>query len=115
GSATAGAGNVISGNDHLNNSAGVTVGPGGFNTTIQGNLIGTNAAGNAAVANRHGIAVGGPLSPTATLIGGTSATARNVIAGNAFIGIAFDGSGGAITGGTVIGNYIGLNAAGNAA
>ena len=75
------------------------------NNVIQGNYIGTNAAGDAAVPNGRGINGGGEN----TVIGGTTAAARNVISGNLREGIdLFDAAG------TVIrGNYIGRNAANN--
>jgi hypothetical protein len=72
---------------------------------IQGNLIGLNAAGTAALGNGSGVS----LFP-GSLVGGSTPGERNVIAGTA--------SGGAIgTGGstTISGNYIGTDIAGNAA
>src|SRR6185369_13259017 len=79
----------------------------GQSATIQGNLIGTNAAGTAAVGNGStGVrVVGGAGTPTT--IGGTAAGARNVISGNGEgVGI------GAGSGAVVAGNYIGTDAAG---
>ncbi len=50
---------------------------------IQGNWIGTNAAGTGAVANDVGVSVSGPFGPaTRNRIGGTAAGAGNVISGN---------------------------------
>jgi hypothetical protein len=66
-----GAGNLISGNL----SAGVEAGPG---SAVQANQIGTDITGAQALGNYIGIA-----GDTAT-IGGTSAAARNLIAGNQF-------------------------------
>jgi VCBS repeat-containing protein/parallel beta-helix repeat protein len=75
-------------------------------TVIEGNYIGTNAAGTAALANRGSGVFAGPSN----IIGGTTAAARNVISGNAIMGVVVASSG------TVIeGNYIGTNAAGTAA
>ena len=76
--------------------------------TIQGNFIGTNAAGNAgAVTNYNGILI--TSGSTNNLIGGTTAAARNVISGNNFAGISI------FTGGNQIqGNFIGTNATGTA-
>ena len=78
-----GAGNLISGNG----TAGFGILINLFGTvadlevvTIQGNLIGTNASGTAAIPNKQGVVVGG-LAMRA-LIGGPQAGARNVISGN---------------------------------
>jgi hypothetical protein len=111
GGAQSGAGNVISGN----NQSGITIGvfgsgPGG-GITVQGNLIGTNAAGTAALAN-GGFGVFVNNTPN-NVIGGAAAGAGNVIAGNAFNGVQIEGA--SATGNTVAGNYIGTNAAGTAA
>jgi Calx-beta domain/Bacterial pre-peptidase C-terminal domain len=128
GGAVAGAGNVVSGND----SPGIALGfsdPAGI--LVQGNFIGTNAAGNAAIPNLGGgIIVGGffqlngdPITATDNTIGGTTPTAGNVISGNLrFPGDPNpDGGNGVeiINEGSqrnkVQGNFIGLNAQGNAA
>jgi hypothetical protein len=104
GGTTAGARNVISGNSgpgiQLVNDASVT--------TIQGNYIGVNAAGTAAIGNAGpGILVQATFS---TQIGGGSAAARNVISGNSVDGIRLaDG-----VNNVIVGNYIGLDAAGDA-
>ena len=82
-------------------------GPGGH--TIEGNFIGTNAAGTAALPNQQqGIFVNSPNN----VIGGTTAAARNVISGNQGQGL-FLVSG--ANGNTVAGNYIGTNVDGTAA
>ena len=107
------AGNIISGNA----AQGVLIsGVGANDNTVAGNLIGTDQLGNSVNAptgylgNGNGIYVG--LSASSNLIGGTAATARNVIAGS-------DGDGGGIllnagsVKTTVEGNYIGLGADGN--
>jgi len=73
---------------------------------IEGNFIGTNAAGTAAVANHDGMRI----NVASQTIGGASPAARNVISGNTANGILL-ASGAAIT---VQGNYIGTNAAGTA-
>lgn len=97
-----GAGNLISGND-----GGVWV-DGGPNHRIQGNLIGTDVTGTRSLGNAgpgiyHGVSGG-------TLIGGTTATARNVISGNGSHGINMP------HGNSVIqGNYIGTDVTGMAA
>jgi hypothetical protein len=83
-------------------------------TQILGNLMGTNAAGTAAIANELAIAFvqsGGKN----TVIGGTTAAARNVISGNTS-GI-FDESFiiGTASNNTISGNYIGVDVTGTAA
>lgn len=111
--------NVISGN----NGAGVFIsGSGSTGTTIIGNLIGTNSAGNGAVANsKMGIGIGfaaGVTTAHHVNIGGTAGTTPggsctgscNVISGNGQNGILMIGPGG----NQVIGNYIGTDATGTA-
>ena len=97
-----GAGNVISGN-HFD---GIDLG--GFhvmNNTVQGNLIGTDASGNFAIANEGS---GIDITGSNNLIGGSLAGARNVISGNAVTG----GDGVRLLGpGNIVrGNIIGANA-----
>ena len=77
---------------------------------IEGNFIGTDAAGAADVGNAS-FGVQAFLSPGNT-IGGTAPGARNVVSGNDFGGVVVGGAG--ATGNTVLGNYIGTNAAGTA-
>ncbi|HEV3470251.1 MAG TPA: C25 family cysteine peptidase [Pyrinomonadaceae bacterium] len=97
-------GNVIAGNA----SDGVEINTGTAaptNNTVQGNLVGVNAAGTAALRNDSN---GVLLADTANnLIGGSSSSARNVIVGGT--GANSDGvdlqNG---DGNTVAGNYIGL-------
>ena len=81
-------------------------------TKIQGNLIGTNAAGTAAVPNDASIAM---MPAQNTLIGGTTAGARNIISGNT--GGISDQSNylGMPSGNLIQGNYIGVDVTGNAA
>jgi CSLREA domain-containing protein len=81
------------------------------NVRIQGNLIGTNAAGTAAIANDDGISL---ETATNTLIGGTDPNARNVISGNRFsaISIASTSTVGAFAGLRIEGNYIGTDVSG---
>jgi titin len=79
-------------------------------TVIQGNLIGTNAAGTAAIPNGAGIFLASGATFTNTMIGGTVAGAGNVVSGNI--------NGGMDVGGTnlvIQGNYVGTDATGNAA
>ena len=76
-----------------------------------GNYIGTNAAGNATIANAaDGVDIIGATNDT---IGGTSMAARNVISGNTVDGILITGS--TATGNVVEGNYIGTDSTGTAA
>ena len=104
----AGEGNVISGNT----LAGVQLSPvtSLTNSLMRGNIVGLNSAGTAARPNgMAGVDIG--YGDTGTVIGGTSAAARNVISGNTRQGIIVSDNDGLI----ISGNYIGLNAAGTAA
>lgn len=98
--------NVISGNAN-----GIVISGAGTANTVQGNFIGTNAAGSMAMPNINaGVYVDGGSKNT--LIGGTTSTARNVISGNAS-GINIFGTGTDDT--RVQGNYIGTSATGTTA
>jgi CSLREA domain-containing protein len=104
---TSGAGNVISGNI----GSGITASVLGSSGAIIGNYIGTNAAGTAILGNTgSGIDA---VRLSGSTIGGTTALARNVISGNGQHGIRGDRSVGGPN--DIIGNYIGLNAAGTQA
>ncbi len=106
GGTAAGAGNVISGNG----SNGIIFKGNGTGDVVQGNFIGTNATGTAALGNNggNGIVVEGPGG---VLIGGTIPGARNIISGNS------DGAGVLIyTASDLIeGNYIGTDVTGTVA
>jgi len=92
-------------------SSGIAATSAATGLTVQGCYIGTNAAGTAASANSNiGISLTG--TPNA-VIGGTTASQRNVISGNTKDGI--NATGATVTGTVIQGNYIGLNAAGTAA
>ncbi len=111
GGTTAGAGNVISGNGGSGISAGDS-----DSLTIQGNLIGTNAAGTAAVPNGFtGMTIDGGINVT---IGGTGPGARNIISGtpaggnNHGIRLSLHT---ASAGNLIQGNYIGTDITGTAA
>lgn len=106
GGAAAGAGNVISGN-----AAGITVSDGADGTLIAGNLIGTDAAGMVDLGN-NGTGINVVSGATNSTIGGTAAGARNVISGNTGSGVFIGDAG--TTGTVLLGNIIGLDAAGNA-
>ncbi|MGB7989486.1 MAG: DUF4347 domain-containing protein, partial [Candidatus Methylophosphatis roskildensis] len=94
GGATPGGMNVISGN----NTFGIWL-DNGDNNAIQGNRIGTNAAGTAGVANsQQGIAI--VNGSDGNLIGGTLAGEGNLVAYNSFDGLAITSG----TGNTILGN-----------
>jgi uncharacterized delta-60 repeat protein len=100
--------NVISGNE---DSGIMLYGAGTTGNNIQGNYIGTNAAGTAGIANTgDGIAVYGAASNNT--IGGSTAEERNVISGNSDDGIEI--LNGAFSN-TVSGNYIGTDYTGDSA
>jgi hypothetical protein len=101
-----GAGNVISGNK----STGVVIEQFGSSNVVQGNYIGTDARGTAALGN--GNVYGGDgvdVEGSNNLIGGTSAAARNVISGNYSNGLAILNGG---SGNQVQGNFIGTDKTG---
>jgi Calx-beta domain len=102
GGTEAGARNVISGNQGV----GLMISGGGAsNNIVQGNFIGTNAAGTAALGNIHnGVTMDGAPS---TVIGGTEVGARNIISGNKGVGLLISGSGASNT--TIQGNFIGTD------
>ncbi len=78
-------------------------------STVQGNLIGTNVAGTAAIANgQHGIYL---ATSSYNTIGGTTAAARNVLSGNTYNGLYVYGS----ANNTIQGNYIGTDVTGTLA
>jgi len=81
------------------------------NVLIQGNRIGTNFTGSAAVPNSNdGILT---IAAQGVTIGGTAAEARNLISGNTQAGVELQGVSGTNTSSTLIqGNYIGVNASG---
>ena len=106
GGATAAARNVISGN----RGDGVLVNESAAGTVIQGNSIGTDGSGTAALGNANGVLVG----PTAsnTRAGGTAAGEGNVIAFNRLAGVAVQGTASRVTfprGVRVLGNSIHSN------
>jgi hypothetical protein len=112
--------NVISGNGHwraqLFAAAGIALttdassGAVATGTQVQGNFIGTNVAGTAALSNGGiGVVIIDGLNNT---VGGTTAGARNIISGNGIHGVEIDDT---ATGNLVRGNYVGLNVNGNAA
>ncbi len=111
GGTAAAARNVISGN-----IAGIGVGNGfdngGSGHHIQGNFIGTDASGTAALPNGIGISLHTNVS--GSTIGGGTPGARNVISGNTGQGVGVSGFLGDpnTTGNSVMGNYIGTDVTG---
>ncbi|MGB5540294.1 MAG: right-handed parallel beta-helix repeat-containing protein, partial [Gammaproteobacteria bacterium] len=100
--------NVISGNG---NNGLLIDGVAATGNIIQGNYVGLNAAGTAAIGNFDD---GVDLSDTpGNTVGGTDPAARNVISGQGDIGLLFVGA--QSTGNVAVNNYIGTNAAGDAA
>ncbi len=86
-------------------------GSGAVANTVSGCWIGTDATGAASAANDRG--VGLILGANNNVIGGVTPAARNVISGNTNQGIAMIDPG--TTANQVLGNYLGVNAAGTAA
>jgi photosystem II stability/assembly factor-like uncharacterized protein len=99
GGTATGAGNLLSGNQWGVLSSGA-------NTTIQGNLIGTDVTGKNKIPNSTGVQALG----LNTLIGGLTASARNVVSGNQGDGVSVRGAGSKVQG-----NYIGTDITGTLA
>ena len=98
GGTTSGARNVISGNS----GDGVNLSNGPNNCRIEGNYIGTNASGTAALGNGlDGVEI---FQASNNVVGGTNAGARNVISRNQGDGVYIDGS--AATGNRIVRNSI---------
>ncbi len=94
-----GMGNLISGNTNDALDVGFYV----VNVTIQGNLIGTDVNGTAALPNALGIGTDNP-PPTGLVIGGTGAGEGNLVSGNAMgMDVVADGA-------VIQGNFIGVDA-----
>jgi hypothetical protein len=103
GGTAAGAGNLISGNLER----GVVLRGSGGNV-VQGNRIGTDAAGATALANGTGVEITG----SSNTVGGTASGAGNLISGNTNYGVVLSVTS---SGNTVLGNLIGTEATGAAA
>ena len=90
----------------------------GSDNVVTGCFLGTDATGSSAIPNEFGVVVSGEYllppatPPLGTRIGGTTPGERNVISGNASVGISIFVTGG---GNAVVGNYIGTNADGGVA
>jgi hypothetical protein len=105
GGTAAGAGNVISGN-----VVGVSI-DGGNANFVEGNDIGTDVSGARALANTGGgVALFDGASQNQ--IGGTTASARNVISGNRGDGVSLSSASAADLHNRVEGNYIGTDVTG---
>jgi hypothetical protein len=104
GGVTAGARNVISGN----NAEGVNIR--GAGSKLQGNYIGTDITGTLALGNSSS----GVVAAEGALIGGTTPEERNIIAASGQVNVTL-GSFGSGTPATVQGNYIGTDVTGTRA
>jgi titin len=111
GGTTTQAANVISGNGNaMVYAIGLYLNGGNLALTIQGNRIGTNLSGTAAIPNSgDGLRI---LNSNGNTVGGTSAAAANVISGNGAFGNLASGIRitGSSVGNTVTGNLIGVAA-----
>jgi CSLREA domain-containing protein len=101
--------NVISGN-----AGGAVIIGAGSNNVVQGNMIGTDSTGTAAIPNGFGVQILGGNSPSFpasnNLIGGTGPGEGNVISGNTSLSVllnSFSASNGS-TGNRIEGNRIGV-------
>lgn len=101
--------NIISGNS----VQGVLIdGAGTTGNQVQGNYIGLNPAGTAAISNvEAGVGIFGAAQ--SNIIGGASPAMRNIISGNGLQGVAIGNAG--TTGNVVEGNYLGLDPTGTTA
>ena len=103
-----GEGNVISGCRF----SGIVAGNSAM-TVIEGNFIGTNATGTAALPNSYGIYITPDAGPGGNVIGGTDPGAGNLISGNTTAGISGTSSG--VRNLTIQGNKIGTDVTGTLA
>jgi parallel beta-helix repeat protein len=104
GGGTAGEGNLISGNS----GDGVAIEEASYNIILQGNLIGTNAAGDDAIANVNGVRILG--GSRGNLIGAAASNLGNLISGNTYEGVSISGEGSREN--LVAGNFIGTDMGG---
>lgn len=109
GSTNSGGRNVISGNREY----GVYIaGSNVVGNVILGNYLGTDATGSTGISN-YTAGVGIFQASHNNSIGGTNILARNLISGNGSVGVYF--ADGGTSNNFVLGNYMGVNAAGTAA
>ena len=105
GGLTVGAPNSIG----FNTTAGVSIsGTSATDNVVEGNFIGTNSGGTV-LGNGEGVVVNNAPSNT---IGGTTASAANVIGFNTTVGVSISGS--SATGNLVAANFIGTDSGGTA-
>src|SRR5439155_869532 len=107
GGTAAGARNTISGNGF---SGVVLYQAGATGNVLQGNFIGTDAAGTHKVPNRAGVVLD---AASGALVGGADAAARNLISGNDQSAIYLTGA--AAASNRIEGNFIGTDVTGNVA
>lgn len=107
GGTTPGAGNLVSRNAPF----GILI-FGGSTNTMQGNFIGTNAAGTAAIGNGAGVSIEDASHDN--LVGGTAAASRNLISGNVGSGVVINVAANNFAN-RVEGNFIGTQANGTSA
>jgi hypothetical protein len=113
GGITSGAGNVISNNGSASENGDGVVLFGTYNL-VASNLIGTDITGTLALGNENLPAV--RLGGSFNTVGGTTASARNVISGNVSnYGAVSDFATGGATDDVIEGNYIGTDATGDLA
>ena len=105
GGSSPGTGNLVSGNGQR----GIDIfGAGADGNVIQGNLVGTDGSGGAALPNHfNGLGISGGLS---NLIGGIVAGAGNVVSGNTLSGVLVTDTNS--VGNLIQGNFIGTSASG---
>jgi hypothetical protein len=116
GGTTPAARNIISGNGLAGVAMGADFGSGGTGHLVQGNFIGTDVTGAAAITQfQEGVGLAGGVS--GSTIGGTTAAARNVISGNGARGVIVSNSIGnpAVTNNVIEGNFIGTDLTGTKA
>jgi hypothetical protein len=88
----------------------VVEGSGATSNQIEGNFIGTDPSGARGLANLHGERPGVAIQGgSGNVVGGTSASARNLISGN-WSGVSITGKG--ATNNRIEGNYVGTDASG---
>src|SRR5262249_26063534 len=88
------------------NGTGVQIGAGinnVVNTTVMGNLIGTNASGTSAIGNSVGVG----FADSSNSVGGSDPMARNVISGNVLRGVLIQSQNNQVQG-----NFIGTDITG---
>ena len=98
--------NVISGNTGKGNEGGIEIDGGATGNVIQGNFIGSDVTGIVPMGNQgRGVAI---HHGSNNLVGGAEAGAGNLIIGNRATGVRVVSG----TGNVILGNWIGLTAAG---